>query len=279
MLKKILITGSSGFIGEELVNKLKNNKEVLLYLLINKKKNILINKKKNIKDLKNINFIYCSLTNSKRLKKLLNKIEITDIIHCAWAGVNAKSRNNFKQKINEEMTNNLLNSINHKKIASFIALGSQAEYGSKLNRIYENSKARPITKYGKIKIKILKKIQIFCKKKNIRFIWLRIFTGYGAKSDKSWIITSTIMKLINNQRTKFTSGEQVYNFIHVSDIASAIIKSLFNNNAKGIFNLASEKSYTIKYVIKDNLPNIKNFGIISGTTEQRIEQIKSYLGL
>ena len=38
MLKKILITGSSGFIGEELVNKLKNNKEVLLYLLINKKK-------------------------------------------------------------------------------------------------------------------------------------------------------------------------------------------------------------------------------------------------
>jgi len=35
---------------------------------------------------------------------------------------------------------------------------------------------------------------------------------------------------------------------------------------------------TIKHVIKDNLFNIKNFGIISGTTEQRIEQIKSYLG-
>ena len=36
---------------------------------------------------------------------------------------------------------------------------------------------------------------------------------------------------------------------------------------------------TIKYLIKDNLYNIKNFGIISGTTEQRIEQIKGYLGL
>lgn len=35
---------------------------------------------------------------------------------------------------------------------------------------------------------------------------------------------------------------------------------------------------TIKHVIKDNLFNMKNFGIISGTTEQRIEQIKYYLG-
>ena len=35
---------------------------------------------------------------------------------------------------------------------------------------------------------------------------------------------------------------------------------------------------TIKHVIKDNLSNIKNFGIISGTNEQRIEQIKGYLG-
>ena len=35
---------------------------------------------------------------------------------------------------------------------------------------------------------------------------------------------------------------------------------------------------TIKYIIKDNLHNIKRFGIISGTTEQRIEQIKGYLG-
>ena len=35
---------------------------------------------------------------------------------------------------------------------------------------------------------------------------------------------------------------------------------------------------TIKHITKDNLDNFKNFGIISGTTEHRIEQIKSYLG-
>jgi hypothetical protein len=36
---------------------------------------------------------------------------------------------------------------------------------------------------------------------------------------------------------------------------------------------------TIKHFIKENLYNMKSFGIISGTTEQRIEQIKGYLSL
>lgn len=35
---------------------------------------------------------------------------------------------------------------------------------------------------------------------------------------------------------------------------------------------------TIKGAIKQLLPDMNNFGIVSGTTEQRIEQIKFYLG-
>jgi nucleoside-diphosphate-sugar epimerase len=242
MHKKILITGSSGFIGQELVRKLKNNKQITLYLLINKKKIII--------KYKNIKFIYCSLLSSEKLKKIFNKLNITDVIHCAWVGVNAVSRDSLKQKKNIKITNNLLNAIKDKKLNCFITLGSQAEYGSKFKRIYEESKARPVTKYGKIKIKILNKIKIFCIKNNVRFVWLRIFTGYGPGNDKNWIIPSTIYKLIKNKKTKFTNGQQIYNFIYVADIASAIIKSLFNNKANGVFNLASEKSYSIKYIIK-----------------------------
>jgi hypothetical protein len=36
---------------------------------------------------------------------------------------------------------------------------------------------------------------------------------------------------------------------------------------------------TIKYLCSSYLDKIKNFGIISGSTENRIKQIKSYLGL
>ena len=241
MKKIILITGSSGFIGSELVKKLLR-KKVYLILLINKEKLKIKSKK--------IKFIRCSLLNYEKLKKILYTNNITDIIHCAWVGVSSKKRNCLQQNLNLRITSNILGAIKYKKINSFISLGSQAEYGSKFYKIYEDSKERPKTQYGKIKIKILKKIQVFCKKKNIRFVWLRIFTGYGPNSDNNWIIPSTIIKIINNQKTKFTSGNQIYNFIYVSDIASAIIKSLYNKTVNGIFNLGSERSYKIKYVVK-----------------------------
>jgi len=240
MKKIILITGSSGFIGSEVVKQLLKKKN-FLYLLIKKKK-------KEIKSNK-IKFIHCSLLNRARLKKKLYSINITDIIHCAWIGVSSQSRNSPQQYLNIKIINNIMNAIKLKKINSFISLGSQAEYGSKFNRIYENSRLKPKTLYGKIKIKILKKVKIFCRKNNIRFIWLRIFASYGPNSDNNWIIPSTIIKIINNQKTQFTSGNQIYNFIYISDLASAIIKFLYNKNISGIFNLGSEKSYTIKYVI------------------------------
>jgi nucleoside-diphosphate-sugar epimerase len=268
-MKKILITGSSGFIGRELIKKLLR-KKVYLYLLINKKRTEIQSKK--------IKYIYCSLLNSKKLKKKLHAFNITDVIHCAWKGVFSRSRNSFKQNINLKMTNNILNAIKIKKINCFISLGSQAEYGSKLNKIYENSRPNPKTEYGKVKIKILKIIKNFCKKKNIRFVWLRLFAGYGPNSDNNWIIPSTIFKLINNQKTKFTSGNQIYNFIYVSDIAYAIIKSLHNRKANGIFNLGSKKSYTIKHVIKLIFKKLKiKKKPVFGELSYRNDQIMKFL--
>ena len=270
--KNVLITGSSGFIGTEVVNKLKKNKKIILYLLINK------NKKKKIQKSKNIKYIYCSLLNYYKLKEIFNKLNITDVIHCAWSGVSGRVRNSPKQNINLKITKNLLNAIRYKKIKCFIALGSQAEYGSKFYKIHENSELRPRTKYGKIKIKILKKIRIFCTNNNIRFVWLRIFTGYGPNSENNWIIPSTIFKLINNQKTEFTSGNQIYNFIYVSDIASAIKKSLLNRNANGIFNLGSQKSYPIKYIVKLIFKKLKiKKKPIFGELNYRNDQIMKFL--
>lgn len=107
---------------------------------------------------------------------------------------------------------------------------------------------------------------------------VRIFTGYGPNSENNWIIPSTIFKLINNQKTEFTSGNQIYNFIYVSDIASAIKKSLLTRNANGIFNLGSQKSYTIKYIVKLIFKKLKiKKKPVFGELNYRNDQIMKFL--
>ena len=237
-MRKILITGSSGFIGQELVKNLKLKKNIILYL------------DKILENSKNVKNIHCSLLNKSKLKKKLKSIDITDVIHCAWLGVDAKNRNSNTQKKNVKIINNIFESLNESKINSFIGIGSQAEYGSKEKTIKETSKLKPITSYGKAKFEVYNILKNNCKNKKIRFVWLRLFSGYGPGSTMKWIIPSTIQSLISNKKIKFTAGEQIYNFVYISDIVSAIIKSLFNNKANGAYNLAHKKSYKIKYVVK-----------------------------
>ena len=267
--KKILITGCSGFIGKKLVSKLKLKKNVFLYLIITKNK--ILEKTKNIK------YIRCSLLNKKKLKKKIKKLEISDVIHCAWIGVNADNRNSNNQKKNLEVIKSIISSISDKKINSFIALGSQAEYGSINKKIYENAKLNPITSYGKIKVKVCKIIKKFSKKK-FRFVWLRIFTGYGPGSNSNWLIPNTIIKLKNNIEINFTHGMQIYNFIYISDIVTAIIKSLYKKKAHGAYNLGHPKSHRVRDIVKLIFTKLKIKKNPSfGNLNYRKDQVMKYL--
>lgn len=269
MMKKILITGASGFIGNQLVQKLRLKKNIILYLIVNKNKVF--------SDSRNINLIYCSLLNKSKLKKKLSKIKITDIIHCAWIGVDAKKRNSISQKKNINIVYNIFNALGKKKITSFIGIGSQAEYGFKKKIITEDLKLKPITFYGKAKIKIYNILKNKCKSKKIKLVWLRIFTGYGPGSKPEWIIPHTIRSLILKKKTKFTAGEQIYNFIYISDIVKCIIKVLFNKNSNGAYNLAYKKSYKIKNVVKLIFSIFKvNDKPLLGHIDYRKDQIMIY---
>lgn len=267
---KILITGANGFVGKELVKKILKKKKYSLSI-------ILRNKKKSEFPLfrdKNIEITYGSLDDQKFLKNFFKKKKIDTIIHCAWQGVSSEQRNKSIQNNNLRITKNIIDSLKDiSSVKTFISYGSQAEYGNQKKILKETSDTKPITKYGILKIKIYKKFQKFFEKKKIRFIWLRIFTGYGTESNIAWLIPKTIINVLNNVKMKFTKGEQIYNFVYISDIADATMKILKNKKAYGIYNLGGKKNYKIKKVIsliykKMNTQYKPMFGQLSYRSDQ-----------
>lgn len=267
---KILLLGSSGLVGSNIVKYFP--KKCTIYATYNSTKPKFYRK--------NIKYIKINLLQNNKFKSL-KRLNFNGIIDSGWIGVFGKQRNKRIQIKNEKYTKNLIELIKvSKKVEFLISFGSQAEYGLINKPVTEKKKLQPQTLYGKQKIKKMNKLNIFCKKNGIRFVWFRIFSTYGDYEIKDWLIPYAIRNMILNKKIKFTDGEQKWDYLHISDIVSAVKIACFNDKMSGIFNLSSNKPIKIKKIIM----KIKQFtkykkNIFFGEIEYRKDQITYMNGI
>jgi UDP-glucose 4-epimerase len=148
MIKKILITGSSGFIGEQLV-KFFLKKNYKIYGLDKK-----LNKLKN----KNLIFYKINLSKKKQFDKIINKLKKEKIDSCWHLAANSDISKGINN-VNIEIDDTFLSTVNtiylSKKlnIKKIIFSSSSAIYGEINKKIKENSAPlRPISNYGAMKL-------------------------------------------------------------------------------------------------------------------------------
>ncbi len=225
---KLLITGISGNIGNELSKRLEEEEIDFLGLDV-------VNNKMNSKKI-----IYNDITNLKNLlqEKKLKKIDT--LIHLA----SKISHENDVTKIGLESidvnikgTINLLNSLPNLK--SMLFASSYMVYGIPLqNPIKENHKLEPQNVYGISKAITEKYLQVFCKEKRIELAIFRLMGIYGfSKHYTHQAIPIFIDKIKNNKRPIiFGNGNQKRNHLYVDDSIDAIITWL-KNKKSGIFNV------------------------------------------
>ena len=213
MLENIVITGSSGFIGQALIKKLKINK-ISYQAYSRKKKNnlIFINNYKNIKPKKNSILIH--LAQSHNPKK------------------------NFKKEID------LINYFVKKKWKHIIFASSAKIYGDSLKKRHkENGKIGCLNHYTKLKNESEKIIL----KSNGTV--MRFANVYGLEANEKTVIGILIDKIFNKKEIAMREIESIRDFIWIDDVIDSIIRAIKIQPGK-ILNIGSGKSYSIKNVIK-----------------------------
>lgn len=217
---KILITGSTGFLGYEFLKKVRNKK---IYF---------ITKKKVISKFKNHINIICDLTNKKETISAVGKINPTIIYHFAWYGIPIFNKKNFK--INKIITKNLIKAINNSNCKKIIIAGSCAEYGNLTSEVKEsdpiNKKQSPL---GKQK-NYIRKLFYENLNKNRIIIWTRIFYVYGPSQRTG----SLIKYLMRNNSIYLKNPNQFNDFIYINDVISALLLVKKINNSV-IINICS----------------------------------------
>jgi dihydroflavonol-4-reductase len=227
---KIIITGSSGFIGYNLLKYLaKENNEIIC----------LIRKTSQIHpEFKNIKYHYVNYCDKSTIYSPEIFKNADYIFHCA--GVTKASTKNYFIEGNVTPTKNILEIIkqNNIKLKRFILLSSIAACGPSKNLenpITEKDEPKPIEYYGESKL-LAEKITLSYKNE-IPITIIRPSAVYGP-NDKDFL---NLFQMLNKKINIFTSSKNKFtSIIHVDDLVKGIIEASKNEKCIGeIYNLGN----------------------------------------
>jgi len=242
---KVFLTGASGFIGCYVLRHLLARNDKVAVLLRSKKQPWRID---DVIDA--TNKIQGDLSDARSYEPALARFGPEVVIHLAWQGVQGRERNALLQLPNLHNTVELAQAATRCGARHFLGLGSQAEYGPTTGIIAADAPTHPTTLYGATKLSTYYLTEQVCRQFGMRFAWLRLFSAYGPRDEPTWLIPSTILSLLRGERPALTKGEQLWDFVHADDVASAICAVAAASTASGIFNIGSGEAVTIRSIVE-----------------------------
>ncbi len=256
---KILITGCAGFIGFSIASQLLKKKAIVYgidnfdnYYSVKLKRKRVDELKKN----KNFFFKKIDITKEKNLKKYISKFKFDYVFHfAAQPGVRYSLKNPKKYYLTNVLGyQNLISSLNKKKIKKVIYASSSSVYGDqKIFPTKENSPLKSKNPYGLSKILKENLSEIYSNMYNFRIIGLRLFTVYG-EWGRPDMFTFKLLNCIKKNKIFYLNngGNHKRDFTYIKDVVQICLK-LINYRPKNkheIFNICSSKSININNLKK-----------------------------
>ena len=261
---KILVTGGAGYIGSVLVNKLiEQGHEV----------NVIDDLSNGFRE--NIDrrakFTEGSILDKGNLNQALEGVEVVYHLAAKIRVEEGEAKPELYKKVNIEGTLDLIKACVDKKINKFIFASTAAVYGDPEEfPVNENSKTNPVNVYGATKLEIDKYLEANAKNMGISTISFRFFNIGGALKTKegSWLkikhegATHLIPSILHSSSNKpllifgndwpTKDGTPTRDFVHVVDLADALIKALNSLDKAGnqVINLGTATGSTVLEVVK-----------------------------
>ena len=262
-VRKILVIGGAGYIGSVLVRKLLQ-KEYVVYVLDN-----LTYGDHGIKDLtNNPDFIFIK-GDVRNLSDVLDAIKHVDaVVHlAAIVGEPACSLKPEESiQVNYLATKMLAETCKYFQVNRFIFASTCSVYGESLSPdelLTEEATTNPISLYAEMKLKSEQAL-LEMLDDNFSPTILRFATVYGVSPRMRFDLVVNLLtaKAIFDKEITIFGGSQWRPFIHVGDVADAIIKCLeapISQIRGQIFNVASQniKIMELGKIIQKHIPSAK----------------------
>ena len=258
---KILVTGSSGFIGQICSKRLSLDNEIYNLDLVDSGQGA---------------FQKTDITSFYEVEKLFLSIKPDLIVHLAALSNIPESYTNplLCYATNVDGTRNILECMKAVGTRKIIFASSAAVYSESNQPILESDKLGPISPYAISKVKAESLISAYGLEHNIKYSILRFFNACGAdivnnlgeNHEPETHVIPNIIKAMKDNKPFYVNGNDhdtndgtcVRDYVHVLDIVRAIQYSIeyMDENESNVFNVGSGIGVSIKDLLE--LSNNRN---------------------
>lgn len=261
-MKRVLLTGATGFIGRNVVSELIKRGYTVYAPSISM----------SLSPIDGLIQVKLDLFDVDEVNKFLKENKFENLIHLAWF-VGDKC---LSSELNLDWTENSLNLLKlfqengGKKV---LFAGSMSEYDFSYG--YLNEELTPLNNsslYGQCKASLFKIASVFAEQSGIDFKWARIFNVYGPFEKKSRLMPAVIRAILNHEDIKVSKCTKIQDYLHVFDTANAIVE-LFESKVQGPVNISSGTPIKLR-VIVEKIAEIMNYNgeIKYGAIEPKFEE-------
>lgn len=265
-MKKILITGASGFIGTSLVESLclSEKKFEVHCLLRNTSKFDL-----NFPNLKILRFL-----NYSEISNFFESNQYNCIIHLATTYIHSESPLDIEKIVNSNITlgSVILRCMRNQEKKNFINISTNAEFDS-------HGEEAPNSFYASTKLAFRKTTQYYKYSEDYNTTSLIFYDNYGLNDNRSKVFDLLLLAAKNNKSLDLSPGEQRLSPIHVKDTIEAIIaclKLIQENELQDFYSVCGPQLLSLKE-ISENIEEIikKKISTKWGAIPYRENQIMS----
>ncbi len=213
-MKRAIVTGASSMLGANLIRYLTGNGIETAALVRPKTK-----KMKNIPKNDLVKIYECDAGNMSAFEP---EGKFDAVFNFAWMGTMGAGRcDRAMQEKNVRNTMGALHLAERAGANVFVMCGSQAEYGTANVKLKEDTPLNPENEYAVAKALSAMLVRERCEKTGMAHVHARVVSVYGLGDNEGTMVETAVRKMLANEETQFTSGEQMWDYLNARDAARA----------------------------------------------------------
>lgn len=240
-MKKVLVTGATGFVGSYVVADLLSRGLSVIATSSDEKKAAAFNW---FNEVRYLPFDFNTFDNKVNYFEYFERPDIA--IHLAWEGL-PNYKDSFHLEKNLPLHQAVLENLVRNGLRNLTVTGTCFEYGMKAGKLSESTPADPANAYAIAKHRLQQFLSELTNRYQCSFKWVRLFYMYGKGQSPKSLISQLDAALANNEpEFNMSGGEQQRDFLPVEEVAAHITKVALQNRVEGIVNICSGVPVTVK---------------------------------